>query len=347
MLEEILRAGKAGLADDKYTLMLGKSLFGSSGSGERTLTGTLPLSFISDGEPLLDWQIKGASGGVGKYEFNYLRQEPVTVDNGQPAGTQYAGTVSYNYAVSGPAIPSGGAFVPAHEQWMVSSYSKIITIGSNRMGVDDRAVSYSNCQYRFRLSAGSYKLVMEAIDHSGQWLSDKLSHYPSASNWRGTPVIALLKPDSQVVLQSEFDRTLYQGDTFIHIEYPFTVTGDIELGLFFQGLGHNISSEEFIPRFMVVDSDTVAEPFSVTVSTRTYEGVSCWDTPHAILPVTVSCGGQTTTVDIDLGGSLLYENDTVTFTGTGTTVPTYRGRNVLDADSYVMPSEVTVRYTGR
>ena len=188
---------------------------------------------------------------------------------------------------------------------------------------------------------------MEAFDHSGQWLSDKLSQYPPSSGWRGTPVIALLKPDSQVILQSQFDRTLYQGDTFVHLEYPFTLAEDMEVGLFFQGLGHNIASEEFIPRFMVVDADTVAEPFSVTVSGNTYEGVSCWDTPHAILPVTVSCGGQTTTVDIDLGDSLLYENDTITFTGTGTTVPTYRGRNVLDADSYVMPSEVTVRYMGR
>lgn len=347
MLEEILIAGKTGQADDKYTLLLGKALFGSSAVTEKELTGTVPLSFNSNGVPLIDWHIKGAVGGVGKYSFNYLKQEPVTLPNGQPSDSQYAGTVSYRFANEGPVIPDGGAYSASKQQWLNSVYSKNIIIGGNTIGVDDRIMNYSNCPYRFRLEAGSYKLIMEAFDHSGQWLSDRLSRYPSSDSWRAQPLIALLKPNDEVILQKQFDRSLYQGDRFVHLEYGFTLSESLEVGLFFLSMGHDIASEEFAPRFMVVDSDTVAQPFSVMYGNQTFQGVSCWDTPHAVLPVTVSCGGQTTTVDFDLGDSLLYENDTLTFTGTGTTIPTYSGNNVLDTDSAVDPSEVYIKYMGR
>lgn len=346
MLEAILKAGKAGLADDKYTLLLGRKFFPKSEPGIRELTGVPPLSFNSDGTSLLDWHIKGAAGGVGKYTFNYLKQSAVSISNGQPSGSEYAGTISYSFARTGPSIPSGASYSANREQWLGSAYSKTITVSGNVLGIDDRQIGYDTCQYRFRLDAGSYKLIMEAFDHSGQWLSDRLTKYTSSASYRGTPVIALVKPNGQTLLSEQFDRSLYQGDNFVHLEYSFTITEPMEIGLFFDGMGHNISTEEFMPRFMVVDSDTVAQPFSITYATRVYEGVSCWDAPHAILPVRVSSGGQVTTVDISLGRSMLYENDEITFTGTSVTIPTYSGRNVLDVDSWVKPSEVYIKYMG-
>lgn len=308
----------------------------------KEITGVPPITFYAEGDPLIDWHIRGAAGGVGKCGLNKLKQEPIAIPNGQPEGTQYAGTVSYAYAVSGPSIPGGGTFVSAHEQWLVSTYSKIIQISSKRMGVDDRPMTYDNCQYRFRLSAGSYKLVMEAIDHSGQWLSDRLSRYAQADDWRGTPIIALLSPDSEVVIEEEFDRSLYQGDTFIHIEYPFTITENIEIGLWFRGIGHDISSEEFIPRFMVVPPDTVAEPFSVTVGSRTYEGVSCWEPYKLTLPILISSGTQSAEVVIDID-SPLGISDVISMTSSGEAIPTYSGLNTISIDSEVTPSEMYIK----
>lgn len=308
----------------------------------REIKGVPPISFIAEGEPLSDWHIRGAVGGVGKCGLNKLKQEPISISNGQPEGTQYAGTVSYGYAVSGPSIPSGEAFVSAHEQWLVSTYSKIIQISSKRMGVDDRPMTYDNCQYRFRLSAGSYKLVMEAIDHSGQWLSDRLSRYAQKDDWRGTPIIALLSPDSEVVIEEEFDRSLYQGDTFIHIEYPFTITENMEIGLWFRGIGHNISSEEFIPRFMVVPPDTVAEPFSVTVGTRTYEGVSCWEPYKLTLPIQVTGESDSEEIVINLD-EYLDQDDIISMESTGIAISTYNGINTINVDSEVVPSEMFIK----
>lgn len=308
----------------------------------REITGVPPISFIADGEPLSDWHIKGAVGGVGKCGLNKLKQEPITIPNGQPSGSQYEGTISYSYMVSGPSIPGGGEFSSEHEQWLTSTYSKIITSGSNRMGIDDRTMSYNTCQFRFRLSAGSYKLILEAFDHSGQWLSDKLSEYPSSNGWRGTPIIVLLTPESEVIIEEEFDKSLYQGDTFIHLEYPFTISESMEVGLFFKGMGHNIASEEFVPRFMVVPPDTVAEPFIVTVGSRTYEGVSCWEPYNLTLPIQVTGESEASEIVIDLD-EYLDQDDIISMTSTGIAIPTYNGINTINVDSEVAPSEMYIK----
>lgn len=48
----------------------------------KEMTGTAPLTFSTTGSSLLDWQINGASGGVGKVGKNYLKQREITVSNG-------------------------------------------------------------------------------------------------------------------------------------------------------------------------------------------------------------------------------------------------------------------------
>lgn len=308
----------------------------------KEITGVPPITFYAEGDPLIDWHIRGAAGGVGKCGLNMMKQEPVTIHNGQAAGSQYEGTISYSYMTYGPAIPNGGDFVAAEQQWLHNSYSKIIQVGSKRMGVDDRVMSYSTCQYQISLAAGSYKLVMEAFDHSGQWLSDQLSEYPSSDGWRGTPVIALLTPESEVIIEEEFDRSLYQGDTYIHLEYPFTIEESMEVGLFFKGIGHNIASEEFVMRFMVVPPDTVAEAFTVTYGNREYSGVSCWEPYHLTLPILISSGTQSAEVVIDID-SPLGISDVISMTSSGETIPTYSGLNTISIDTDVTPSSMYIK----
>ena len=312
-----------------------------SGGNERR--GQPPLLFPSDGSNLLDWSITGAIGGVGNYNGNYLKQAPVTLPNGQTPGTQYAGDISYRFATYGPSIPSG-TFVADEQQWLQSSYSKIITIGSNRMGVDDRAVSYDNCQYKCSLGAGSYKLIMEAFDHSGQWLSDQLSQYPSSDNWRGVPKIAILDSNNNTIVEEDFDRTLYQGSNYIHLEFPFTLSESKEVGLFFRGMGHRISSEEFLPRFMIVDSDTIAEEFSATYGSITYQGVSCWKPFECTIPIIISSGNQSQTININIDAPL-GQSDTISKTSTGIDIPTYSGKNRIDVNTTVTPSEVYIKFS--
>lgn len=52
------------------------------GTITRELTGTLPLTFTTDGTDLLDWSIRGAAGGVGKLGKNYLKQTEITLPSG-------------------------------------------------------------------------------------------------------------------------------------------------------------------------------------------------------------------------------------------------------------------------
>lgn len=48
----------------------------------RELTGALPLVFTSVGDPLIDWHIRGAAGGVGNRGINYLKQVERTMSDG-------------------------------------------------------------------------------------------------------------------------------------------------------------------------------------------------------------------------------------------------------------------------
>ena len=331
MLKEILTAGKTGLAGDLFTELEGRAFFGSA-VGERELTGVVPLRFNSDGTSLLDWHIKGAAGGVGKPRKNYLAQTSVSLNNGHASGS-YSGTASWT-------VSSGGPYIPEDEmspQWLVSAYSANISYGGRTYGIDDRSETYANSQYKLTLGAGSYKLIFEAVEYAGEWPSDCLSRWSGY----GSPVIKLMKSDDTQLLRRVINTAEYQDMTFVHEEYAFTLSESTDLGLYFLGMGTRI-----LPRFMIVDSSTVTEPFSVMYMGTVFSGNTCWEPYHAVLPLTVTAGGQTSTVTIDLGTSLLYENDTLTFTGTGIQIPTYSGANVLDVDSAVKPSEVYIKYIG-
>lgn len=72
-LYETLKAAKIGAASDVFTTLRGRQApFAKGGVTEKELTDTPPLSFTGNGEPLIDWIINGASGGVGDATANII-----------------------------------------------------------------------------------------------------------------------------------------------------------------------------------------------------------------------------------------------------------------------------------
>ena len=207
---------------------------------------------------------------------NYLTQEPVTVWNGQ-SSEQYTGNNTWSFATTGAPIPDGGTYSADKFQWLHSSYEKTITVGTAVLGIDDRIIDFNNVQYKFDLTAGTYKLIFEAIDPTGTWYSDRLTRYPSSSGYYGTPQYALRSSSGAVLNTVNFDRTKYQGQTFIHEEHEFTLATDRTIGLYFRGMGHADSTiNGFMPRFMIVPTNTTAKKFDVTSNNVNYSGYSCW-----------------------------------------------------------------------
>ncbi len=367
MLRELLIANKTGIADDLPTRLAGKCMNIDRTPKTKELTGAVPMRFNSDGTSLLDWHIKGAAGGVGKPGRNYLRMVPKTVSDG------LGKTISYNYyygdygenyeldAGSHEVAPIGSNRKVKYQQWMVPTYGSEDNISGNHYVKDGRTENYDNCFWFADLKAGTYKLICEyktvywdSYNFMRYGYGYRHGYYYFLNN--GTevkhPHVKLIAPDDTVVLN---ERLLKDGTEtattmsrleelgfipgtstltwFYHEEFNFTVTSDMKLGFF--------AVFPACARFMITDTDVVANKSVQDTSVK-----SCWEPYKVTLPVTVTSEGQTNTVTIDLGSSPLYENDTLTFTGTGKTVPTYSGRNIIDVDSDVKPSEVYIKYKG-
>lgn len=62
MLYDVLKASKGLYVDDEYAMLWGKQLGGWTAS---TLTGTLPMTFRSNGTALIDYRIYGTAEGAG------------------------------------------------------------------------------------------------------------------------------------------------------------------------------------------------------------------------------------------------------------------------------------------
>ncbi|MCR5601334.1 MAG: leucine-rich repeat domain-containing protein, partial [Ruminococcus sp.] len=141
-------------------------------------------------------------------------------------------------------------------------------------------------------------------------------------------------------------RTALFSDTslqFHHEEYSFTLTEDARVGLYFKAL-HQGGHPSYV-RFMIVDSDVVAEPFTADITGGgTISGVTCWEPYHVDLPLTVTSGAQSTTVTIDLGDSPLGAGDTIDYTTTEISIPTYEGSNTITAGTTVQPSSMYIKY---
>lgn len=293
-----------------------------------------PFSFLSNGSNLLDWYIKGAAGGVGDRGINYLKQEPVSVNNGH-AGDPYNGDVVTTFnSDNNPYIPDN----TYPSQWLKTNCTMTIGVpGGLTVGVDDRNPVYSQSQYKLTLSAGSYKFIFEGFDGAKEWKSDFLSRFSSAYGYQGNVFFALLDESNNRIAYQELDRTQYSNDNFLHFEYPFTLSEETNLAVMFLSARFNL-------RFMIVDSDVVAEPFEVQYGIYTITGNTCWQPYNITIPVTVSSGGQSQTVEVIVDAPL-EANDYITKTQAGVNIPTYDGTNTITVGTIVNPTEMYIKYT--
>lgn len=342
MLYEALTKHRNAVPDDLY------SMLGGGKYTEKELTGALPLRFTSDGTSLLDWRIKGAAGGVGKAGLDKLKMREYALADGlsnNSSDLSRRANIEISFR-STPVVPPNTPNTAAYQQWMIAETTYL---GDDRYGytADDRPCDYQHCQFFGRLKAGSYKLVCEYY---------RSEYYPwlLRTHDNENPYIALLTENDQLLVKKSMNQAyapvvqdpLFDGydsyrHDFYHEEYPFTVTEDTSVG-FISKIYPQYNGNVFT-RFQIVPSDTAASPFYID---EDINGVTCWEPYHTTLPVTVRSGAQTAAVTIDLGTSLLYRNDTVSFTDTALTIPTFSGRNIIEADSDVQPSEMYIKYIG-
>ena len=256
MLQEILKAGKTGIAPDLNTLMEGRYFFRSAGDEEKELTGALPLRFRSNGSDLLDWRITGAEGGAGRPGMNYLKIEPKTVNDGG------SGTIAYSYIGEAPLVaPVGSPRDITYQQWIKPTYSRSTTSIYDRdihIVTDERVPSYESSFWFADLKAGTYKLISEAYNSSAKFTYYGQNKWTVLNDPYGAqsryPYVALYKPGSaDPVLKAKIlvDALSGRSGYFVHEEFSFTVDEDTRVGFF--GVFPNAC------RFMIVDEDVQAE----------------------------------------------------------------------------------------
>lgn len=106
-LYETLKAAKIGAAPDVFTTLRAQiAPFAKGGSAptEKELEDTPPLSFTGNGEPLIDWNISGKSGGVGNKTKNiYNTAETVwanaTKNDSGESSTSYTSHYTTNFTI--------------------------------------------------------------------------------------------------------------------------------------------------------------------------------------------------------------------------------------------------------
>ncbi len=264
------------------------------------------------------------TGGIEDVEFMYtLTKErgDISVYWGSPAVK---------------SIPNNKTPDKDTEQWtrVETDYARITAYGAN-VQIDSRPATFGNCQYFADLKAGSYKVIAEGLNNT--WTS-------SAIVSDSTPYMALLSESGSTIIQ----QTALFSDTslqFHHEEYAFTLSADTKVGLYFKAL--NQDGYPAYVRFMIVDSDVTAEPFTADITGGgTVSGVTCWEPYHFELPLTIKSGEQSASVIIDVGTAPLGENDTIDLTSTHITIPTYAGKTIIKAGTETQPSEIYIKYKG-
>ena len=438
----------------------------------RELTGTSPLSFMSNGDDLLDWRIRGAIGGVGNRGINYLKQTESSMPDGTygkqvnavysdstaRTGTFNSGTatnISFRFnANDSPITPQdigkivlsdgeneteleifsghigslwigedGGypltvqcgddgtgrivvyasGDLPALGKWCYTKkvditpntdYTferiggienvKIQYITSKEVGhvntawsaplksipgnqtpdknveqwttmsssrrywetdtvytyLDSRPATYEFCSYYADLQPGHYKVIAEG--YGKNWGYTYMRN-PDMSRDQ-TPYMALIAEDNTEIIPR---RMIFQDTSspFHHEEYEFTISEPTKVGLYFKAI--NLARYDYgnYTRFMIVDYDVVAEPFTVDISGgETLSGVTCWEYYHHTIPITLSCGDETTTINYTTIDSL-GQDEYIDMLNTGIDIPTYAGANIIEVETDVKPS-VYIKYKG-
>lgn len=243
--------------------------------------------------------------------------------------------ISWKLISSLNSIPSDTAPNKNTEQWTTVSGYNLFWMNTVNwyQYLDSRPATYEYCAYYADLKAGHYKVVAECYGSASDW---GVSHIYDDQ----TPYMALISEDNTQIIAK---RSIFQGTgKWHHEEYEFTITSDTKVGLYFKAI--NKPDKYNVVRFGIFDYDTPNVQFTVRDGQGTLSGVSCWEPYHYEIPLTIRSGENSTTIVIDIGTSPLGENDTVDFTGTHITVPTYFGKNIITVGTDIQPSEMYIKY---
>lgn len=207
--------------------------------------------------------------------------------------------------------------------------------------LDSRPATYEYCSYFADLPAGHYKVIAEG--YGNNWGYTYMRNSDMSRDQ--TPYMALIAEDNTEIIPR---RMVFQDTSspFHHEEYEFTISEPTKVGLYFKAINTARSGYGNYTRFMIVDYDVVAEPFDVDYDAEMnrLRGVTCWEPYRVTLPLTISNGSQSTTVTIDLGTEFLGADDSIDFTSTHMSIPTYSGLNTISVDSDIQPAEMYIKY---
>uniref|UniRef100_UPI001565FCC3 hypothetical protein n=1 Tax=Ruminococcus flavefaciens TaxID=1265 RepID=UPI001565FCC3 len=228
--------------------------------------------------------------------------------------------------------------------------------------VDDyRSPTYANCNWYAKLTAGTYKLIAECANPYGITVRvpnlDSIYRNDSALPGNHIPRYDLVDSSGNILIEVTWENFFGSGNQrrWTRKESVFTVTEDTDVGVFSKMFQYDSSyavdniTPYLVFRYMIVPADTPASQFSVTLPITgepEITGESCWEPYKMVLPLTVRCGERSAAVAIDLGKNLLGENDTVSFSSTHTTIPTFKGTNIITAETEIQPSEMYIKYRG-
>ncbi len=331
----------------------------------KELTGALPLTFKTVDNALLDWRIRGAAGGVGKTGVNLLPQREYALSDGLSNGSldpSYLGNIEIEFYPGGtatthdvPAIPPGTPNTGEYQQWIGMEPGGYV---NDYWTIDERTnhlypPNFQNAQWKTTLPAGSYKLHCELIQIKNEigWFADI---YDRGEDWKNYTSVDLITSAGTVLIHRNVESTSYApsedvlfanyranyGPAFFHEEIPFTLSEETEIGMITKLYWYYNRRGDIYFRFYITDASVVAQPFN----DGTYSGVTAWEPYRVTLPLTISCGEQSTAISVDLGTEFLGENDTISFTTTHTAIPTYNGTNTITADTDIQPSEMYIKY---
>jgi hypothetical protein len=282
------------------------------------------------------------------------------------------GTITPTFRnVGGKSIPENGTFVKDTEQWVELTCSHRRNKEYEKaLPFDMRPMECEYCESFADLKAGTYKLMIDVWGNN-EWYAGSSTGYMigfqsytgcTADNWDwdGTNLtewFTLLSEDNTAIIPKtdifEAGTSRYKAQNagapfpnYYHREFTFTLSEDTKVGLFHRAYYESVTYN-YPPyfRFMIVDSDVEAEAFVTTgVTPKDMAGYSAWEKYNVTLPITISCGNESQTININIDAPL-GQSDTISKTSTGIDIPTYSGKNRIDVNTTVTPSEVYIKFS--
>ena len=200
-------------------------------------------------------------GGIENVKIQYITSKEV-------------GHVNTAWSAPLKSIPGNQTPDKNVEQWTTMSSSRRYWETSTvYQPIDSRPALYNYCSYFADLPAGSYKVIAEGYGNG--WGYTRMQN--TDMTYDQTPYMALIAEDNTQIIPR---RTIFQDTSspFHHEEYEFTLSEPTKVGLYFKAINPWNNSSNNYTRFMIVDHDVVAEPFTVDISGGgTLSGVTCWE----------------------------------------------------------------------